>query len=676
MEQSLTSLKGAGPALAKLFAGIGVHTIHDLLHYFPRAHHDYSVVTPIVKIKPGLVTVRASVKQATGRYVRRGMHVTEAVLSDDTGSVRAVWFNQPYRSGALKPGNEYFVTGKLELRSQRFAITSPSMELVSDMPVHTARIVPVYRETAGVKSAQIRKLMAQAITRLDTLDDILPPWVSRDYALMTYSDAIKELHFPTSPESLAEARRTLGFIEIFELMLASQLNKQLIAKEIAPVISFNQTFAQAFVSKLPFTLTDVQRKAAWQVLQDLALNKPMNRLIEGDVGSGKTVVAAMAAAMTMKAGNQVALLAPTELLARQHADGIAELLRPFKLDTQISLLVGSLKPAQKTQAHDAIASGKVRLLIGTHALLQEKVKLSELGLVIVDEQHRFGVEQRTKLLKSTGKMPHVLSMTATPIPRSLALTLYGELDISLLDAMPPGRKPIETVLVSPNSRTALEQRVEAELNAGHQAYVVCPVIAEDTKIQTTSAEATYKRMKQGAFKHRRIGLLHGKLKPDEKQSVMESFVARELDILVSTTVIEVGVNVPNATVMVIEGAERFGLAQMHQLRGRVGRSTAQAYCFIVQGDSKPATRRLRAIEQSTDGFRLAELDLEIRGPGAIYGTLQHGELDLTFANLSDHKLLAATRQAVNQFVEKQEDLAAYPELSRRVRLAQAVVTLN
>lgn len=675
-EKPLTSLKGVGPAVAKLFVAIGVHTIYDLLHYFPRTHHDFSVISPIAHMKPGMVTIQAVVKQATGRYVRRGMHITEAVLSDASGSARAVWFNQPYRAAAIKADAEYFVTGKLELRNQRFAINNPSMELVSDMPVHTARIVPVYRETKGIRSAQIRKVMKEAVKHLDQIAEVLPEWLRETYDLRTYGEALRELHFPSSPDALAAARRTLGFIEVFELMLASQINKQAIAAEIAPVIALDETFAKGFVGSLPFKLTDAQRKAAWQVLQDMSKDRPMNRLLEGDVGSGKTVVAALAAAMTMQHGLQAAVLAPTELLARQHAEGIAELLKPFGLDNQVSLLVGSLKSSQKTLAHQAIKQGKVRLLIGTHALLQDKVELAELGLIIVDEQHRFGVEQRTILLKNSAKMPHVLSMTATPIPRSLALTLYGELDISLLDALPPGRKPIKTTLVSPNSREKMETLLEQQLEAGHQAYVVCPVINEETKIQTASAEATFKRLSTTTFKHRIVALLHGKQKAEEKQSVMERFVKGDIDILVSTTVIEVGVNVPNATVMVIEGAERFGLAQMHQLRGRVGRSTAQAYCFIVQGDSKPPTRRLRAIEQSTDGFRLAELDLEIRGPGAIYGTMQHGALDLTFANLSDHKLLSEAKSAVTAFLGRKEDLSAYTELGRRVRIAQAVVTLN
>jgi ATP-dependent DNA helicase RecG len=672
----LTELKGVGPAVARQFALLHINTLYDLLHYFPRKHEDYSTLTAIRAIKPGLVTIKATIKQAKGRYVRRGMHVTEAVASDATGSVRLVWFNQPYRETALKPDKEYFITGKLELKSQRFALQNPSVELVSAMPVHTARIVPIYRESRGVKSGLIRKVMAQAVQGVDELPAILPKWVIKEFALLSYGQAVKELHFPSSAKKLDDAKRSLGFVEVFELMLAAAMNKRAIAAETSPAISFNAQTAQDFVATLPFRLTDAQRKTMWQVCKDMDSTVPMNRLVEGDVGSGKTVVAAMAAVMTLAAGYQVALLAPTELLARQHADSIMSLLKPLHLDGHVGLLVGSLKTAQKQRAQEAIGSGNTKFIIGTHALLQDKVVPKHLGLLIIDEQHRFGVEQRKALLKTNGNMPHVLSMTATPIPRSLALTLYGELAISLLDAMPPGRKPIMTSIVSPNSRDAMYVQIENEITKGHQVYMVCPVITEATQITTLSAEALYKNLQKTVIKNRRIGLLHGKLKAQEKTMVMEAFVRGNVDILVATTVIEVGVNVPNATVMVIEGADRFGLAQMHQLRGRVGRSVEQGYCFVVPSDSKAPSKRLRALAQSTDGFRLAELDLELRGPGAIYGTLQSGELDLRFANLSDTKLLVQARQAVRRFLDKPEHLATYPELKKRVRLAQAVITLN
>ncbi|MBA2279341.1 ATP-dependent DNA helicase RecG [Candidatus Saccharibacteria bacterium] len=673
-EESIQYFKGVGPAIAKQLSTIGIKTITDLLDYLPRTHNDYSQITPISHISPGVVTLKAQFKQVKGRYVRRGMHITEAVASDATGSVRIIWFNQPYRAGSIKTNEDYYITGKLELKRQRFAIANPTVELTSDIPVHTARIIPIYKESKGITSQLLRKLMIQAVDSTDQLPEVLPTWLIKNYKLLNYGESVRELHFPSSAEKLKLAKRTFALTEVFELMLASQLNKQLIASEIAPAISFNEGLAQSFISVLPFKLTDAQRKAVWQILTDMQKTTPMNRLLEGDVGSGKTVVAAMAAVMTMQAGYQVALLAPTELLARQHADTITELLKPLGLDTGVSLLIGSHKKQQKNEAHEQLQKGTIKFIIGTHALLQEKIKLKNLGLLIVDEQHRFGVDQRKELLKQNSKMAHVLSMTATPIPRSLALTLYGELDISLLDEMPAGRKPIKTKIISPNSRESMDMHIKEESNKNHQIYIVCPIITEGL-VNTVNAEEMYKQL-VSKFKNLSVGLLHGKLKSVEKSYIMEKFVAGKLNILVATTVIEVGVNVPNATIMIIEGADRFGLAQMHQLRGRVGRSTDQGYCYIVPSDSKAPSQRLRALTQSTNGFELAELDLEIRGPGAIYGSLQHGILDLRFAQLSDHKLIIDSRRAVIEFINRKEKLSSYPVLMRRVRMAQAVVTLN
>jgi ATP-dependent DNA helicase RecG len=676
LTEGLTGLRGVGPSIAALFKGAGISTIADLLDYFPRTYNDYSEIQTISKIKPGVVTVEVEVKQSTGRYVRRGMHITEAVASDATGSVRLLWFNQPYRANAIKPGQKYFVTGKLELKAQRFSITNPSMEQASDFPLHTARIVPVYRESKGITSALLRRVLYQVIKAASLLPEPLPEEIRKKYKLLTYGAAISELHFPTSRESFAAARRTIGFIEVFELMLAASLNKAQNQTVPAPSIAFKEKLAQKFVKSLPFSLTNAQRVAAWQIYQDIVLPVPMNRLLEGDVGSGKTVVAGMAGLMAMEAGYQVALMAPTELLARQHAETLTDLFKATGHDDVVSLLVGSLKPAQKKIAQARIATGHIKFIVGTQALLQEKVVMHNLGLLIVDEQHRFGVDQRKKLLKSSGYMPHVLSMTATPIPRSLALTLYGELDISLLDVMPQGRKPIITEIVSPNSRESLYKKIDEEISGGRQVYIVCPVIKEGSGLKAPSAEQTYEKLRKTTFKHRGLGLLHGKMKDGEKSAVMERFAAGEIDILVATTVIEVGISVANASVMVIEGADRFGLAQMHQLRGRVGRSTDQGFCYIVPSDSKAPSPRLRALSQSTDGFKLAELDLELRGPGAIYGTLQHGELDLRIAKLSDARLLAESRKAVNDFLKAKISLNDFPELKRRVRAAQAVVTLN
>ena len=676
LTDSLVRLKGVGPAVNTLLMGIGIKTVGELLDYFPRTYNDYSEILPISKISPGMVTVEAEIKQAKGRYVRRGMHITEAVASDSSGSVRLLWFNQPYRADSVKPGQKYFVTGKLELKRQHFSITNPSMELASDFPLHTARIVPIYRESKGITSTLLRRILYQVIKVASQLPEPLPGELRAKYKLLTYGQSVSELHFPSSKEKFALARRTLGFIEVFELMLAAQLNKQANQSELAPKIPFDTKLAKRFVGSLPFTLTDAQRAAAWQIYQDIEKAEPMNRLLEGDVGSGKTVVAGMAALMAIAAGYQVALMAPTEILARQHAETLTDLFTAVGQGDAVSLLVGSLKPAQKKIAHARIESRDIKFIVGTQALIQDKVVIQNLGLLIIDEQHRFGVDQRKKLLQTTGYMPHVLSMTATPIPRSLALTLYGELDISLLNAMPHGRKPIITEIVSPNSRDALYKKVEAEIGEGRQVYMVCPLIKAGTKSAMPSAEQLYEKLRKTTFKNRRLGLLHGRLKDEEKNKVMEEFAAGRIDILVATTVIEVGISVANASVMVIEGADRFGLAQMHQLRGRVGRGQDQGYCYLVPSDSKAPSARLRALSQSTDGFKLAELDLELRGPGAIYGTLQHGDLDLRIAKLSDAVLLSDARKAANEFIKDKIKLADYPELKRRVRAAQAVVTLN
>lgn len=675
MARLLTDLKGVGETVAKKFNQLGVASIDDLLEYYPRRYEDYSTLAPIAQLKPGNVSIEAVIKQANGRYVRRGLHITEAIASDDSGSVRLIWFNQPYRAAALKTNQKYFISGLYELRRQRFAIQNPSVELVSDLPVNTARILAVYRETKGLSSHQIRLAVHQAL-EVAKIEETLPAWIIRDHKLLSRAQAIRSLHTPDSISELDEARRRLGFEEVFQLTLASLLNKLANQSERALKISFNEKLARDFVSHLPFKLTDAQRRTIWQIYQDLQKEQPMNRLIEGDVGAGKTVVATMAALMVLAEDKQVALMAPTELLARQHAETIYQLLQPLGQADKISLLVGSQSSAHKQLAHQAIRHGQAGFLIGTQALIQSKVDMQALALVIVDEQHRFGVDQRKLLMAKAGHMPHVLSLSATPIPRTLALTLYGELDISVLDQKPPGRQPIITELVSPNARSRLMVQLDKLLAAGRQMFVVCPVITDSKVLEVNSVETVYKRLADVEFKHRRVGLLHGKLPPATKQAVMQQFVDGELDILVSTTVIEVGVDVPKASIMLVESPERFGLAQLHQLRGRVGRDQNQGYCYLLLSDSQTPSRRLQAMATSHDGFRLAELDLELRGPGAIYGTSQHGALDLRIAKLTDTKLIATARGAAQNFIAKDENLLQYKHLANKVGRLQTVTNLN
>jgi ATP-dependent DNA helicase RecG len=678
LTDDITVLKGVGPALAAGLRQLGIKTVFDLLDYIPRRYEDYSHITAIRNLHPGPVTIQATVMQASGRYVRRGMHITEALFRDATGTVRATWFNQPYRADSLKTGQEYYVSGKYELSYNRFQLTSPSAELVKDFPLNTARIIPVYRQSKTVSTNQIRKLIGSCIPLLHTVPETLPGWIVTDYNLPSRAEAIRAMHYPASADQLAEARRRLGFEEVFQLSLASLLNKQEISREQSLQIPFDQKMAQTFVAHLPFTLTSDQRRVVWQIYQDMQKPHPMNRLVEGDVGSGKTVVAAMAAVMALRQGYQVALMAPTELLAKQHAETIYQLLRPLGLEHEVLLLLGATAAAKKKQAQSAIEHGHAKLLIGTHALIQEKVVMRTLGLVIIDEQHRFGVDQRKALMAKAGLMPHVLLLTATPIPRSLALTLYGELDVSILRDKPSGRTPITTKLVSPNSREPMYAAVLKAVQAGRQAFVVCPLITGDNQAGDTvnSAESTYEHLRTHVFANLRVGLLHGKLKAVDKHAVMQEFAAGKLDVLVATTVVEVGVDVPNATIMIIESADRFGLAQLHQLRGRVGRGQHAGQCYLVLSDSKSPTKRLRAIESSQDGFKLAELDLEIRGPGAIYGQSQHGALDMRIAQLSDRDLITSARLAAQTFVNRSEDLLQYTELAARVIKLRAVTNLN
>jgi ATP-dependent DNA helicase RecG len=675
VDSSITELKGVGEELAKKLAILHIKTVGELIENYPRRYEDYSNILPTNKLKPGIVTIEANITQVNGRYVRRGLHITEAIATDEDGSVRLVWFNQPYRAAAIKHGQPYFIAGEYGLRRGRFSILNPACELVGNFPVNTARIIPIYRETKGLKSHFIRRLIREALSEIKSLSESLPAWLVKQQNLISHTKAVNEMHFPTSPDDLVLAKKRLGFEEVFELSLAALLNKYELAHEHALLIPFKERLAKDFVAKLPFKLTDAQRKVVWTIYKDMEQSYPMNRLVEGDVGSGKTVVAAMAAIMAMEQDFQAAFMAPTEILARQHADTLYKLLNNVNYGEHVGLLIGGMSAKQKETAHAQIAKGDIKLIVGTHALITEKVDMHNLGLIVIDEQHRFGVDQRKKLQAKAGHMPHVLHMTATPIPRSLALTLYGELDISIIDEMPPGRQPIETKLCSPNSRKQLYEKIDKELEAGRQMFVVCPLITDSQTSEGKSVEEVYEKLSK-EFKKRKVGMLHGQMKSKEKDEQMQKFINRGYDILVSTTVIEVGVDVPNASIMLIEGAERFGLAQIHQLRGRVGRGAHQSYCFLMLSDSKAPSPRMNALESTTDGFKLAELDLQLRGPGAIYGLSQHGALDLRVASLSDTMLIYAARTSAQEFIDKKENLKKYPALLKKVAALRAITNLN
>lgn len=676
LSDSVSEIKGVGVELAKKLEQVGVKNVADLVDYLPRRYEDYSNLVPIAKLAPGQVSIQAKIEHAVGRYVRRGMHITEAIASDESGSLRLVWFNQPYRANALKSGQQYFISGDYALRRGRFSLVNPSVELASDFPVNTARIVPVYRQTSGLNSFQLRKALREVLTAIDKLGETLPSLVIKSNSLISYDQAVREMHFPSSVESLNQAKKRLGFEEVFQLTLASLLNKYELYQDKAVAVPFNVELARQFVAHLPYKLTDAQRKVIWQIYQDMAKTQPMNRLVEGDVGSGKTVVAVMASLMAIEQGYQVALMAPTEILANQHADSIQKMLDSVGFGDKVGLLTSSVKKPAKELLKKQITAGEVKFVVGTHALIQEDIKMDNLGLVIVDEQHRFGVEQRKALQKKAGFMPHVLHMTATPIPRSLALTLYGELDISLIDAMPESRAQVTTKLCSPNSRKQVYDQINKRLDNGEQLFVVCPLIVASEKVPSYSAEQVYKQLSEHEFKSRKIGLMHGKLPAEQKQKVMADFVDGKLDILVSTTVIEVGVHVPGATMILIEGAERFGLAQIHQLRGRVGREGKEGFCYLMPSDSKQPTDRLRALQTTSDGFKLAELDLELRGPGAIYGQAQSGLLDLRVASLTDVKLISEARKSAQEFIDSKESLKKYASLYKKVSELRKITSLN
>lgn len=671
---SLDKIKGVGPKTGQQLADAGLFTVGDLIDFLPRRHEDFSEVIQIANIHPGKATIKARCEKIATRPVRRGLRITTATLADDTGKLQAVWFNQPYRETQLKAGDEFFFSGEFEFNYNKYQLSNPSAEKVTDMPVQTDRFLPVYRSIKGLKSQLVRKILSELRPMMTMLPETLPPSIVATEKLLSRSEAVLGMHFPKSAEDVARARERLAFEELFQLLLASQLNRDENAKLVGWHIPFDQSVVSAFVKQLPFDLTGAQRRAAWEIIQDFEKKTPMNRLLQGDVGSGKTVVAGLAARQAAASGFQTALMAPTEILASQHAETLSRLLQPF--DVTVGLLTGSVKGTARKILYQQIADGSVDVVVGTHALIQEAVKFHKLGFVVIDEQHRFGVKQRQELLTKSEYMPHLLAMTATPIPRSLALTVYGELDVSILNELPKGRKPIETKLWSPNSQAQLYEKVDAEIAKGRQGYVICSLIDDNPDNEIKSVEAEYKKLQNSIFKHRRIGLLHGKMKSDEKDAVMALFAEGELDILVSTTVVEVGVDVPNATVMIIENADRFGLSQLHQLRGRVGRSSHQSYCFLVMSDSKKPSQRLKEIEKSNDGFYLAEVDLKLRGPGEIYGRSQHGALNLQIATLSDTKLIARAQKQAKQFVAAKLDLVQYNQLAAQVEQYQRLTTLN
>lgn len=678
LSDSISMLKGVGAVRAAQFEKAGLFTVEDLLNNFPAAYNDFSVITNIANIRPGLVSLRAKIHSFSSRRMRRSLFITEAIAEDSTGKIKIVWFNQPYRQENTK--NElYLIRGEYKLQAGKLQLLNPHIEVENpkDSLESDQLIIARYRESAGLKSDYIRKVMKQAAVYTNLIKERLPENIIADNGLMGLKETYLNLHFPTSATSLEAAKQRMAFEEILISYMASKALRMETLKEIAAKIPFKENVAKDFVKKLPFKLTNSQRRVAWQIYKDIDSNTPMNRLVEGDVGSGKTVVAAMAAIMALEAGQQVAFLAPTEILARQHLETLQKALGHTRYINNIGLLSGSLPLKQKSKIKKEISTGQIKLVVGTHALLEQDIQWQSIGLLIIDEQHRFGVEQRQKIIKRAGKMPHVLCLTATPIPRTLALTLYGELSISIINELPEQKASIKTEIVSPNSLTQVFDRVKESLSRGRQAFVVCPLITESSSMNNkNNAEAIYEKLSKTIFKEYSVGLIHGKIKPLEKDAVMNDFRSGKIQVLVSTTVVEVGVDVPNATEMLIYDANWFGLAQLHQLRGRVGRGTEDGTCYLIMSDSSAPPKRLRAMLQTNDGFKLAELDLDLRGPGAIYGTLQHGKIDLQFAKLTDTSLIAKVRDYDNKHPQLLENMLKYKQLAESIKNASRLTYLN
>ncbi len=690
-EAPITQLKGVSSRLARKFERLGVRTIRELLYFFPRRHVDYSLRRRISELELDLEqTVLVRVWETSVRKSLRGRQIIEAIVGDETGNMRAVWFNQPYLARKLTPNTPVLLSGKVTLWGGQKALISPEYEFPGPEPIHAGRLVPVYSLTEGLSPRTVRRVVKEALdSALPGLKDFLPEKVRSKLGLLELPEAISQAHYPESEASKAEARRRLAFDELFLIQLGLALRRQEQEGEEGISLDIDPKYLEGFLSLLPFELTGAQRRVLEEIRQDLAGPRPMNRLLQGEVGSGKTVVATAAMLLVAANGYQSALMAPTEILAQQHFANLCSLLggkpqgmicslsSPLSRPLSLGLLTGGLKEKEKEELRQLVAEGKVNLLIGTHALIQKEVVFHNLGLVVVDEQHRFGVRQRLAL-RQKGPQPHMLVMSATPIPRTLALTIYGDLDLSVLDELPPGRREVKTRWLGPRQRQQAYDFIRQQVAQGHQAFIICPLIEESEAIQSAAAVSEYERLSKKVFPDLRLGLLHGRLSSAEKDEVMQKFRSGELDILVSTPVVEVGIDVPNATVILIEGAERFGLAQLHQFRGRVWRSSFQAYCLLLsENPSEDGKTRLSIMEKTHDGFLLAEEDLKLRGPGEFFGTRQSGLPDLKMARLSDLDLLEKARKEAWRIVEEDHGLKNHPELAREVkRLWRASVELN
>ncbi len=656
LEASVTTLPGIKKTFAERLARLNVSTIGDLLSLYPRRYVDYRTLKTINQLEVGeRVTVLGTVWESSVRDSRRGLKIVNCTLSDQTGTIEITWFNKPWLADRLKPGTQITVSGEIDEYLGRLIFREPEWEVVDKRLLHTGRLVPVYPLTEGITQKWLRSLIGDRILARyqPRLPDHLPPERRQHMNLLSLEDAVRQIHFPDNLDRLEAARRRLAFDELLFIQLGVMRQRQAWRSEPGRPVTVSTTLVDAFLASLPFQLTAAQIRSLQDILSDMQRSVPMNRLLQGDVGSGKTIVALAAMLVTAAGGGQSALMVPTEILAEQHYQAITTILARFcemhpEFDIPVRLLTGSTPAGQRQTIYAEIADGTAKLIVGTHTLIQETVEFNDLRLAIVDEQHRFGVQQRT-LLRDKGYHPHVLVMSATPIPRSLALTLYGDLDLSVIDEMPPGRQTIETHWMAPLERERAYTIVRLQIEAGRQAFVICPLVEESESVEAKSAVEEYERLSKEIFPDLRLGLVHGRMKAAEKDAVMKQFRQGELDILVSTAVVEVGIDVPNATVMLVEGANRFGLAQLHQFRGRVGRGAHQSYCLLLADiTTEEAKARLRIISETSDGFRLAEEDLRLRGPGEFFGTRQSGLPDIQLARLSDMNLLELAREQAQE----------------------------
>lgn len=717
IETKIEDIQKIAPAYQKRLKKLGIKTIQDLLFYFPQRYEDFSNILEISKAKKRLgenICIQGRITEIENTHsFKRFMEITEATIEDESGAIKVIWFNQPYLTKNLKEDDFVCLAGKISLGKTGIYLNNPIQEKIngdienSDL-THTGRIIPIYSETRGLTSRWLRYIIKPLLIILrNQILETLPEEIIKKHKFLSIKEAIWQVHFPDSFEFADAAKARFSFEELFLIQLSVLKEKQKILLKKAPACPMNIELMKKFTESLPFSLTDSQKKCGFQILKDLEKPSPMSRLLEGDVGSGKTVVATMGALNTIKCGYQVAFMAPTEILAKQHFSSISKLLKNFNVTVGLMtsknyrICTHSVN-SEQTEVSEVsrqsllgdLENGQLDLLIGTHSLIQKTVAFKNLGFAVVDEQHRFGVEQRAKLFNSKKLTPHLLSMTATPIPRTLALTIYGDLDLSLISEMPKNRKQIKTVIVESAQRKEAYNFIEKEVKNGKGVFVICPKIdSKKTKDSALSSMPTsgsfapqnysfnsllinevkavkeeYERLSKDVFPDLRITMLYGKMKAQEKEKIMLDFQKGEIDILVSTSVVEVGVDVPRATIMMIEGAERFGLAQLHQFRGRVGRSDAQSYCFLFTTSPDQLNRkRLKALVDSNNGFELAEKDLEIRGPGQLYGAQQWGIPDFAMEGLFNIFLVEKTRASAKEILEKDPLLENYPQLKDRLK---------